>query len=244
MSTYTSKASRGAAGAGTDEDDSHKADGDEDDGDEDDGDDEELRALIDRIGDGRAGPLREAVLHGIPCDGGEAVFLAAASVAGETPVVEVSLGSVRPMTPGALRTRGDVYALVLTALAGLVLPRRLAWRVTADREGMWFNGLRGTRHILWDDVRMVKADGARLRIESRRTAFGEWRVSSPRWAWLEARLGVLHPYERTAAEITAMWRTPALRPTGTATGRLRGRPLWPLGAAAATAVAAALLLLR
>ncbi|MGW7164336.1 hypothetical protein ACWGH3_03295 [Streptomyces sp. NPDC054884] len=318
VSTHAIKASRGAADGGTDGDDSHEGDGheDEDEDDEDDGDDkddEELRALIDRIGDERAGPLREAVLHGIPCDGGEAVFLAAAP--GETPVVEVSLGPVRPMTPGALRTRsraenrrsvraargarlreraakaaeaaaerddrghetperirhwsagwadrtavalmalflaaylksgwwGDVYALVLTALAGLVLPRRLAWRVTADREGLWFNGLRGARHILWDDVRMVKADGARLRIESRRTAFGEWRVASPRWAWLETRLGALHPYERTAAEITAMWRTPALRPTATATGRLRGRPLWPLGTVAATGVAAALLLLR
>ncbi|MDQ0833038.1 hypothetical protein QF032_004882 [Streptomyces achromogenes] len=312
VSTYASKASRGAADGDTDEGDGHRVDGHKVDGDED--DDEELRALIDRIGDERAGPLREAVLYGIPCDGGEAVFLAAASVAAGTPVVEASLGPVRPMTPGVLRTRsraekrrsvraardaglraraaeaveaaagqdrgdeapervrhwsagwadrtavalaalflacylrsgwwGDVYALVLTALAGLVLPRQLAWRVTADREGLWFNGLRGPRHILWDDVRMVKADGARLRIDSRRAAFGEWRVSSPRWSWLEARLGVLHPYERTAAEITAMWRTPALRPTATATGRLRGRPLWPLGAAAATAVAAVLLVLR
>jgi hypothetical protein len=306
VSTYASKASRRAADGGTDEDDSHK----------DDGDDEELRALIDRIEDERAGPLREAVLHGIPCDGGEAVFLAAAP--GGTPVVEVSLGPVRPMTPGALRTRsraekrlsvraargarlreraakaaktaaerddrdergqetpervrhwsagwadrtavalmalflaaylksgwwGDVYGLVLTAVAGLVLPRRLAWRVTADREGLWFNGLRGTRHILWDDVRMVKAEGARLRIDSRQAAFGEWRVASPRWAWLETRLGVVHPYERTAAEITAMWRTPALRPTATATGAGRGRPLWPLGATLATAVVAGLLLLR
>ncbi|MGW1271743.1 hypothetical protein [Streptomyces sp. NPDC002491] len=76
------------------------------------------------------------------------------------------------------------------------------------------------------------------------TAFGEWRVASSRWPWLEDRLGLLHPYERTAAEITAMWRTPALRPTVTATGRGRGRPLWPLGAALATAVAAGLLLLR
>ncbi|MFI1503455.1 PH domain-containing protein [Streptomyces sp. NPDC020597] len=282
---------------------------DEDDGCRDDDEDGELRALVDRIGDGRSGPLREAVLHGVPYDGGEAVFLAAASAAGRAPVVEASLGPVRPMTPGALRSRnraekrtsvraardarrrttaaeavaardradeartrhwragwadwtavalvalflacyaksgrwGDAYGIGLTVLAALSLPRRLAWRVTADREGLWFNGLRGTRHLPWHDVRIVKCEGARLRIDGRSAAFGEWRVASPRWSWLEDRLGLLHPYERTAAEITAVWRTPALRPAGTATGRDRGRPLWPLGAALATAVAAGLLLLR
>ncbi|MDX3801295.1 hypothetical protein [Streptomyces sp. AK04-3B] len=319
VSTYGFKASRGAADAGGadgrggdgDKDDGNEDDGDEDGGDEHDGDDKELRALIDRIDDERSGPLREAVLHGIPYDGGEVVFLAAASVAGGAPVSEASLGPVRPMTPGALRSRsraekrksvraardarlrttateaaaerdrdheepervrhwsagwadrtavalaalflacylrsgwwGDVYALVLTVLAGLVLPRRLAWRVTADREGLWFNGLRGTRHMLWDDVRIVKCEGTRLRIDGDPAASAEWRASSLRWSWLEDRLGVLHPYERTAAEITAMWRTPALRPTATATGHRRGRPLWPLGAALATAVAAVLLLVR
>ncbi|KRC95712.1 hypothetical protein [Streptomyces sp. Root264] len=309
VSTYRSKATRAAD---ADRSEGHGGDGHEgDDGDEGDGDDNELHALIDRIDAERAGPLREAVLHGIPYDGGEAVFLAAASVAGAAPVTEVSLGPVRPMTPGALRSRnragkrksvraardarlrttaaeaaverdrdheapervrhwsagwadrtavaltalflacylrsgwwGDVYALVLTVLAGLVVPRRLAWRVTADREGLWFNGLRGTRHVPWDDVGIVKCEGPRLRIGGDPAASAEWRVSSPRWSWLEDRLGVLHPYERTAAEITAMWRTPALRPTVTATGHRRGRPLWPLGVALATAVAAALLLLR
>ncbi|MFJ8107043.1 hypothetical protein [Streptomyces sp. NPDC096132] len=47
--------------------------------------------------------------------------------------------------------------------------------------------------------------------------------------WLERRLGLTHPYERTAAEIEAMWRDPELRPAGVSDVRQRGRALWPLG---------------
>lgn len=271
---------------------------------------DELRELIGRVDDGRAGPLREAVLYGVPFDGAEVVLLAAAGRACEPPVVEASLGPVRPVTEvafrqrvqaerrkagraardrerrgaaaavvaeragqeGAARTRrwragwadwlavtltalflalylrdgwwGDVYALVLTLLAALLLPRRLAWRITADREGLWFNGFRGARGLAWDDVRAVECEGVRLRITGRRAASVEWTVASPRWPWLERRLGRLHPYERTAAEITAMWRDPALRPADAAGEPRGGRPLWPLGVAFATAGATALLLLR
>ncbi|QJT03696.1 hypothetical protein G9272_28285 [Streptomyces asoensis] len=278
-----------------------RAEGDDDDDDddenEDNADDESLRELISRIDDERAGPLREAVLYGAPYDGAEVVFLAAADKAGEPPVVEASVGPVRPVTGVAFRWRARTekgkalrearqealrgaaaavvaerigqeaaavgvrrwragwadwfavglvllfvslywedsgwwrygYALVATLLAALLLPRRIAWRVTADREGLWFNGLGGTRHLAWDHVRAVECEGVRLRIHGRQASFEEWRVASPRWPWLESRFGLVHPYERTAAEITAMWRDPAARPADLADERQRGRALWPLG---------------
>ncbi|WP_406007090.1 hypothetical protein OG440_13510 [Streptomyces sp. NBC_00637] len=262
-----------------------------------DADDEAVRELISRIDDERAGPLREAVLYGAPYDGAEIVLLAAADKAGEPPVVEMSVGPVRPVTGVAYRWRlraekskaaretrqealsgaaaaavaertgqdaagvgvrrwragwadwiaaGLVLAFLAlywdgsswwtyvsrsgaVLLAALLLPRRLAWRITADREGLWFNGLTGVRHLTWDDIRLVRCEGARLRIRGRQDSFEEWRVASPRWAWLESRLGVLHPYERTVAEITAMWEDPAGRPADLADEGRRGRALWPLG---------------
>ncbi|MCX4764591.1 hypothetical protein OG562_27225 [Streptomyces sp. NBC_01275] len=119
--------------------------------------------------------------------------------------------------------------LGLTLIAALLLPRRLAWRITADSAGLWFNGFRRTGHIAWDDIRVVRCTGVELKIDSKRASFEEWSVHTPRWPWLEHRLGVLHPYERTAAELAAMWQDPALRPVGTVDARRRGGLLWPLG---------------
>lgn len=137
----------------------------------------------------------------------------------------------------------DVSGLCLTLVAALMGPRRLLWRVTADRAGLWFNGLRGTRHLAWADIRAVECEGVRLRIRGRQASFEEWRVASPRWRGLERGLGVLHPYERTAAEITAMWRDPEVRPVGEADERQRGRALWPLGVVIGALGAAAVFLL-
>ncbi|MGW0579568.1 hypothetical protein ACWD25_27210 [Streptomyces sp. NPDC002920] len=264
----------------------------EEDGDE----EEELPELFD---DERVGPLREAVLYGVPSDGAEVVLLAAAAKAGEAPVVEVGTGPVRPVSAGTVwlrdrRERGRaaqevvyearrrgvaeriaaegagavvkvrrwragwadwisvtvvvlygvwftgtfgwwryVWGLGLVLLAARVLPRLLAWRVTADREGLWFNGCRGVRQLAWDDVRAVRCRGVGLRIVGTPESFGEWSVDAFRWPWLERRLGVLHPYERTAAEITAMWRDPELRPVGVSDVRQRGSALWPSGVAIA-----------
>ncbi|MFD9431670.1 hypothetical protein [Streptomyces sp. NPDC060002] len=288
-----------------------KEDADDADNDADaDADAEDVRELISRIDDERAGPLREAVLYGVPYDGAEVVFLAAADKAGEPPVVEASVGPVRPVTGIALRWRARAekgkavrearqdelrgtaaalvaertgrevavgvrkwragwadrvavglvllflplywedsgwwrygYGLGATLLAALLLPRRIAWRVTADREGLWFNGLGGTRHLSWDHVRAVECEGVRLRIHSRQASFEEWRVASPRWPWLESRLGLVHPYQRTAAEITAMWQDPAARPAGLSDERRRGRALWPLGIVVAAVGTAATLFL-
>lgn len=273
----------------------------------------DARELIARIDDERAGPLREAVLYGTPYDGAEVVFLAAAAKAGEPPVLEASVGPVRPVTGAAFRRmaraergralrearqeelRGAAAAVVVAErtegkadpvtvrrwragwadwsgvglvllflasywhgssgwwtyvfgvgaplLAALMVPRRIAWRITADREGLWFNGLGAARHLAWEHVRAVECEGARLRIHSRQASFGEWRVASPRWSWLETRFGLLHPYERTAAEITAMWQDPAARPAGLTDERRRGRALWPLGAAIGMASAALVLFL-
>ncbi|WP_328480051.1 hypothetical protein OHS71_15920 [Streptomyces sp. NBC_00377] len=273
----------------------------------------DARELIARIDDERAGPLREAVLYGTPYDGAEVVFLAAAAKADEPPVLEASVGPVRPVTGAAFRRmaraergralrearqeelRGAAAAVVVAErtegkadpvtvrrwragwadwsgvglvllflasywhgssgwwtyvfgvgaplLAALMVPRRIAWRITADREGLWFNGLGAARHLAWEHVRAVECEGARLRIHSRQASFGEWRVASPRWSWLETRFGLLHPYERTAAEITAMWQDPAARPAGLTDERRRGRALWPLGAAIGIASAALVLFL-
>ncbi|WP_336111855.1 hypothetical protein [Streptomyces sp. PTD9-10] len=122
----------------------------------------------------------------------------------------------------------------------LRLPRRFAWRITADSEGLWFNGLRGIRHIAWDDLRKVECAGTELTLGSRQAAFSQWSAHAPRRPWLERRFGLLHPYERTAAEITVLWREPALRPTVRSAESDRGRPLWPLAVVLAVVGTAAL----
>ncbi|MEH0530660.1 hypothetical protein QBA75_27695 [Streptomyces stelliscabiei] len=133
---------------------------------------------------------------------------------------------------------------VVGALVGLVgvltLPRLLAWRITADRTGLWLSDWRRTRHIEWDDLTTVRCAGPVLTVDSRQESFTPWSVRSERWRWLERRLRLVHPYERIAAEITAMWREPALRPAGEYPGR--GMPLWPLGVVLAVAWAAVLVL--
>ncbi|MFI2041274.1 hypothetical protein ACH470_42850 [Streptomyces bottropensis] len=137
--------------------------------------------------------------------------------------------------------------LVWSVLAGLVglfgvltLPQQLAWRITADRAGLWLSGWRRDRHIEWDDLMTVRCAGAVLTVDSRQESFTPWSVRSERWRRLERKLRLVHPYERTAAEITAMWREPALRPEGEYPGR--GMPLWPLGVVLAVAWAAVLVL--
>ncbi|WP_329412993.1 hypothetical protein OG802_22205 [Streptomyces sp. NBC_00704] len=274
----------------------------------------ELRELRELVGGGRVGPLREAVLYGAPFDGAEVVLLAAAAKAGAPPVVETSLGPVRPVTEAALRRRernervravregrreerreaavalaaaaveqagpealgrvrrwragwadrllvvpaalvlalladdsvwrGVLSGIAATLIAALVLPRRLAWRITADRDGLWFNGLLGARRLAWEHVRAVEGEGGRLRIRATRASFDEWRAHSLHWPWLERRLGVVHPYERAAAEITVLWRDPATRPTSQADERLRGRALWPLAIVVGALVAGGSLALR
>ncbi|MFI6035153.1 hypothetical protein ACIBBD_13495 [Streptomyces sp. NPDC051315] len=292
------------------------ADADRDDGedgaedDDDAEDDEEILKLLRGGADGWTGPLREAVLYGVPHDGAEVVLLAAAEEEGAPPVVEASVGPVRPVTGPAARRRAVqerrkaveearrqerhravaaalagragptgtpdvrrwragwadaftvlvavlyltsvwadsggwryVYGVLLALAAALVLPRRLAWRITADREGLWFNTLRRPRLLEWDRIRDVRCQGVTLKVVGKPASFAEWRVHTPRWPWLERRLGVLHPYERTAAEIAALWRDPALRPTATADARQRGRALWPVGVVAGVVTLALAVLL-
>lgn len=286
-----------------------------DDDDDDDGaeDDEaataEFRAVLDRIDSEEPGPLREAVLYGVPYDGAEILLVSADEKPDEPPLTERSQGPVRPLSDrfghGRLvgekraETRTAVYrelhrraagaavaalgsgavrrwhagwldrltALVLVlwfgylsldetgwlwryALGGLValggallLPRKLAWTVTADSEGLWCSGFRRTHHIAWDHLRAARCKGTEFKLESHRAAFPTWTVHSPRWPGLERRLGWTHPYERAAAEITAMWQDPALRPTVAASARERGRPQWPLAVALGAVFAAALALI-
>ncbi|MEU9880298.1 hypothetical protein [Streptomyces phaeochromogenes] len=122
-----------------------------------------------------------------------------------------------------------VWKLALLGVLGLYgvvrVPMKLAWRITADRSGLWVTGLRGPRHVPWDDFRSVRRQSFELKLRWRGD---NWSVAAPRWAWFERRQGVVHPYDALAAELTAMRTDPALRPTGESTAPERGRPLWPL----------------
>ncbi|MEU1042357.1 hypothetical protein [Streptomyces sp. NPDC005907] len=280
------------------------------DDDEDDGDDEHDEELEDLLhGLDSPGPLREAVLYGVPCDGAEILLVGAGEQPDGPPSVAWSTGPVRPLSEGAARRRAaalrrsaaraaqdeerrtaaaaavadpdsgpvpvrrwgagwwdrlgaaglvllgwcgllgqdGVWRYVLGALIGLMgvlsLPRKLAWRITADSSGLWLSGLRRVQHVAWDHIRVVECRETVLRVDSRRASFPGWTVHGPRLRWLERRLGRLHPYERTAAEITAMWHDPALRPAGTCGEGQRGRRLWPLSVFLAAAWAAVLVLL-
>jgi hypothetical protein len=114
---------------------------------------------------------------------------------------------------------------------------------TADSEGLWFNGFRRAQHIAWDHIRVVECKGTELKVDSRRISFDEWSVVGLRWPRLERKFGYIHRYERTAAELTAMWQEPGYRPLVEAGERERGRLLWPLGVLVALAWTAALFLL-
>jgi hypothetical protein len=137
-----------------------------------------------------------------------------------------------------------LYRYVLGGPVGIVgiltLPQLLAWRITADRAGLWLSGWRRTRQIEWDHLMTVRCAGTVLTVDSRQESFAPWSVRTERWRRLERKLRLVHPHERTAAEITAMWREPALRPEGEYQGR--GMPLWPLSVVLAVAWVAVLVL--
>ncbi|NUS25378.1 MAG: hypothetical protein HOV92_14325 [Streptomyces sp.] len=132
---------------------------------------------------------------------------------------------------------------VLALCGAWALTYWVGWRITADSAGLWFNGVRRTQHIAWDHIRIVRCKGTELRIDSRRATFSEWKAFSLRWRRLERRLGFVHPHERVAAEITAMWKDPAARPTGEIDARERDRRLWPVTLALLLAWTAALYLM-
>ncbi|MFF3483714.1 hypothetical protein ACFYXC_10555 [Streptomyces sp. NPDC002701] len=137
----------------------------------------------------------------------------------------------------------SLWKLGLVTALGLYgavrVPVKLAWRITADRSGLWVTGLRGPRHVPWDDIRSVRRRSFELKLRWRDD---DWSVAAPRWAWFERRRGLVHPYDALAAELSAMRKDPALRPTGESTAPERGRPLWPLAVVLALAWAAALVL--
>ena len=139
----------------------------------------------------------------------------------------------------------SMWKLALIPLLGLYgavrVPMKLAWRVTADRSGVWVTGLRGPRHVPWDDLRFVRRRSLELKIDWQD---GDWAVSAPRWAWLQHRRGFTHPYDALAAELTAMRLDAELRPTGESGAAERGRPVWPLTAVLAAVWVVALVAAR
>ncbi|MFI9152208.1 hypothetical protein [Streptomyces sp. NPDC053367] len=129
----------------------------------------------------------------------------------------------------------------VAAVAYGLAPHMVAWYVVADREGLWLDGLRGPRHIPWEQLRRVKADKQQLAIDSTDRDFAQWTLNGNRWRRLERRLGRVHRHDRIAAEITALWKDPAKRPTEAAVPRRRGGPRWPYGLIAAVGWTALLL---
>ncbi|ELP61568.1 hypothetical protein ACKI1I_18345 [Streptomyces turgidiscabies] len=139
----------------------------------------------------------------------------------------------------------SMWNLALITLIGLYgavrVPMKLAWRVTADRSGVWVPGLRGPRHVPWDDLRFVRRRALELKIDWQG---GDWTVSAPRWGRLQRRRGLTHPYDALAAELTAMRLDAELRPTGESGAAERGRPLWPMAAVLAVVWVAVLVAAR
>ncbi|GEC09458.1 hypothetical protein SSP24_71130 [Streptomyces spinoverrucosus] len=131
---------------------------------------------------------------------------------------------------------GGFWDPVLIEVLGVFGAYRLVvkscWRLTADRTGLWLNGLRGPRHIPWDDFRTARRKSFQLKLRWRDDS---WAVSAPYWGRVQRILGRPHPYDALAAELTAMHSDPLLRPTGESEARERGRPLCPLTAALAVA---------
>ncbi|KAA0935405.1 hypothetical protein [Streptomyces apricus] len=142
---------------------------------------------------------------------------------------------------GSAESGPSPWRLGLVAAVGLYgavrVAVKLAWRITADRSGLWVTGLRGPRHVPWDDIRSVRRRSFELKLRWRDD---DWSVAAPRWAWFERRRGLVHPYDALAAELSTMREDPALRPTGESTAPERGRPLWPLAVLLALLWAAAL----
>ncbi|MFE2421232.1 hypothetical protein [Streptomyces hokutonensis] len=121
------------------------------------------------------------------------------------------------------------FLLILMGMWGATrIPVKLSWRITADRTGIWLNGLRQPRHIPWKDLRSARRDGFDLKLRWR--GGDSWVVAAPHSARLQRGRGRIHPYDALAAELSAMIADPARRPTGESGEEERGRPLWPYAA--------------
>ncbi|MFJ9628648.1 hypothetical protein ACIRU8_13220 [Streptomyces sp. NPDC101175] len=133
----------------------------------------------------------------------------------------------------------DATWVIVGGVAGATfIPRKLFWRVTAERTGVWLNGLRRPRHVPWEDLRSAGrvAFDVRLRVRDG----DDWDLSALHWPRLQRRRGWTHPHDALAAELSAMIADPALRPTGESAEKERGRPLWPLAVILGAAWIAAL----
>jgi len=116
--------------------------------------------------------------------------------------------------------------LLFVGLMGAAeVPRKLRWSITADRTGIWLNGLRAPRHIPWDDLRSARRTSFELKLRWR--GGDSWSAVAPHWPWLQRKRQLTHPHDALAAELAAMIADPALRPTGESGEKERGRPLWP-----------------
>ncbi|MDT9700445.1 hypothetical protein [Streptomyces sp. P17] len=263
---------------------------DEEEGEEEDDGDEDDEELLEQLDDDTPGPLREAVLYGLPYDGAEVVVVSADEDRDELPVVERSVGPVRPVRDAPVAEEGpadvamvaqpvlrrragwldwlaaallaqwgvwlswaaftdagvplwqQVVILVLGLCGAARMPVKVGWRITADRTGLWINGLFKVVHIPWDDFRSARHRSMELKLRWR--GGRSWAVAAPRWRWLERRRGLTHPYDRLAAELTALCTEPALRPTGDSDVRDRGRVLWPWALLLAVAWVAAMVVAR
>jgi hypothetical protein len=146
---------------------------------------------------------------------------------------------VLPWGGEALSNVSGVLLLVVT----LVVPPGLVWRVTADSTGLWCTGWVRVHHVGWDEIRTVGWEKRRLLIGGRWTRFPDRKLLFVRAYLPKRRVPESQPGALAAAEITAMWRDPARRPTVASAVRRRGRPVWSLVVPLAVSWAAALVIL-
>ncbi|MDK1472445.1 hypothetical protein QNO07_03230 [Streptomyces sp. 549] len=101
----------------------------------------------------------------------------------------------------------------------------LAWRITADRDGLWVTGAWRVRRIPWNVIMSVQHSDDGIRVA--RTKDSPVELSPTGWAWLERRLGRDPHAVRAAGELQALLLRPELRPLEEAPTGRQGMPIGP-----------------
>ncbi|WP_433543813.1 hypothetical protein ACQPZG_00905 (plasmid) [Streptomyces sp. CA-294286] len=122
-----------------------------------------------------------------------------------------------------------------------VVATALAWRITADRDGLWVTGAWRVRRVRWTEILSVRHADDGIRVDRVKDSAVE--ISPTGWAWLERRLGREPHAVRTAQELRALLLEPELRPLEEAPTGQQGMPIGPLLVALSVLWGVAVLLL-
>ncbi|GHH45220.1 hypothetical protein [Streptomyces candidus] len=101
----------------------------------------------------------------------------------------------------------------------------LAWRITADRDGLWVTGAWRVRRVPWTEILSVRHSDDGIRVE--RATNSPVGISPTGWPWLERRLGREPHAVRTAQELRTLLLKPELRPLEEAPTGQQGMPVGP-----------------